>query len=380
MAARDPCVFIVINALHSGGAEKSCIELCGYLAGRCDLHVIALLGGGPAEQELLASGVAVTLLQGNGLAGQMRAWARLAGLLRKHRPQTVITFLYLSDLFGGALARVCAPGAQVYWNIRNNLLSRTQIGSATYVASRLNALLSRAIPEAIVYCSPLARTQHESIGYRARHSAIAENSPASVPFAYDEAKRAAWRSGWAEQELAFLFVGRFDPVKRVDLFIEACAESYRRCGGPVRFQIAGRGMEADNTWLTQRIAATGIGERFVLLGHVSDRSALYSGADCLVVTSESEGSPNAVYEAMATGLQTLILATEGTEGIGDPLVRRIPTRSVSDLADAMVGVVRARAASICARSERRRAGGAPVEHPLVAYYRSVLTSATAGPA
>jgi glycosyltransferase involved in cell wall biosynthesis len=365
-------IVIVINALHSGGAEKSCIELARFMNAGYELEVIALLDGGPAAEELRAAGVKVTLLQATGPWRQLVSCWRLAKLFRTRRPDVVITFLYLADLVGGALARMLVPDVKVYWNIRNNLLARNQVGTISYAASRLNARLSRVVPSVVVYCSPVARAQHESIGYRGTQSPVVENTPASVPFVFSAERRAAFRRARFDGDFVFLFVGRFDPVKRVDVFIDACARVHRHTAGAARFAIAGRAMDLENPWLKQVIEASGIAERFALLGHVSDQQLMYSGADCLIVTSETEGSPNAVYEAMATQLQTIILATVGTENIKGPGVRRLASRSVEDLVQAMVAVV---ARGIPAAESRQTAEGArsaAMEHPLVSYYRTVL--------
>jgi hypothetical protein len=53
--ATSRSVLIVINALHSGGAERSCIELIRSLKASHRIEVVSLLGGGPAEQAFMPS-------------------------------------------------------------------------------------------------------------------------------------------------------------------------------------------------------------------------------------------------------------------------------------------------------------------------------------
>jgi glycosyltransferase involved in cell wall biosynthesis len=366
-------VVIVINALHSGGAEITCIELVRQLREWYEVVVVGLLSGGPAERELRSLGVQVAVPAATaGWWGRLRQCWSLARLLRREPPLAVITFLYVADFVGGSLARLLAPRARVYWNIRNNVLARRHVGGFSYAAARLNALISPTVPSAIVYCSSLSRQQHESLGFRGRHSYVVENSPAAVPFAFSGAKRAMFRSRLPADAFLFLFVGRFDPVKRVDTFIDACARLQRSSSANVRFLIAGQGMEWSNPRLNRAVQASGIAARFELLGYVSDRQVLYSGADCLIVTSESEGSPNVIYEAMATRLQTVILATLGTEAVSGYGVLRLPTRNPEQLVDAMTSLV---ARGVTADAERVSVGDASVAavaHPLVTFYKSVL--------
>ena len=201
---------------------------------------------------------------------------------------------------------------------------------------------------------------------------MVENSALSVPFTFSPHKRCEFRKNGIADDYVFLFVGRFDPVKRVDLYLMACGALCRDRRQRARFVIAGRGMDHSNLRLRDAIVSAGVADRVQLLGHMADPQLLYSAADCLVVTSESEGSPNVIYEAMATRLPVIIMATVGTEGIHGPHVTRLPRRDVAALADTM--------ASLAARGPlppSERIGGdkpAPrtAAHPLAAHYKRVL--------
>jgi glycosyltransferase involved in cell wall biosynthesis len=362
-----PSALLIINELHSGGAERTLIEVACGLRDDFDLEVIALRSGGPADDELRAAGIRTTLLHGATAFAQLRAWWQLAGLMRRRRPHVILSFLYLADFAAALLAPLCARRAPVYWNIRNNLMSREQMGAASGFACRANARLSGRVPRAIVYCSSLARTQHEAIGYDARRGAVVPNSPAAVPFGFSAAKRARLRAAREDDAFTFLFIGRYTPVKRVEVFLAACAAVARAVPGPLRVLLAGRGMDAANVQLVREIAAGGLGARVELLGHHDDPQALYSAADCLVVTSESEGSPNAVYEAMATQLPAIIYGTLGTEGLAAPGILRLPQRDFATLVAAMVEAARRGAAE-----RHETPGGARAPHPLLEYYRREL--------
>jgi glycosyltransferase involved in cell wall biosynthesis len=366
-------VIIVINALQSGGAELTCVELVRHLRETYEVEVVGLLRGGPAECELRALGVQVVVppAASGGWTKLRQCWT-FARLLRSKRPLAVITFLYVADLVGGALARLLTPRASVYWNIRNNVLARTQMGAFSYAAARLNAFISPVVPSAIVYCSSLSKEQHESVGFRSRRSYVVENSLESVPFAFSATKRAAFRTRLARDAFLFLFAGRFDPVKRVDAFIDACARVQCSGAANVRFLIAGQGMEWSNPQLASAVQASGIAAQFELLGYVSDRQALYSGADCLIVTSESEGSPNVIYEAMATRLQSVILATVGTETVSGYGVLRLSTRNPEALVDAMTRLAARGVPADAERVSTRDAFASAGEHPLVTFYKRVL--------
>jgi len=93
------------------------------------------------------------------------------------------------------------------------------------------------------------------------------------PVDREDARR---RLGWSPDEITVISVGRVDPVKRLWLAEQATA------------------LAAEHTQ----------GLRWRLLSHVPPEQMPlhYSAADCLIHTSASEGSPNAVKEALACNL------------------------------------------------------------------------------
>lgn len=372
-AVRRPTVIVVMNRLDAGGAEVACIEVVRALSPSCDLRVVSLLDGGAAAEKIRALGTKVSLLGGGGILRTLQAVYRLGRMFHAERPHVVITFLYLADLIGGVLARIAAPGAEVHWNVRNNVLYRRQTGFLTFAASRINGLVSRIVPASIVYCSELSRRQHESIGYRRRDATVVENSTSGVAFGFDPGLRDAFRRDQFAAAFVFLFVGRFDPVKRVDLFIEAGAAVAKAYGEAAQFVLAGRGMEARNGELAALVAKTGVGQQFHLLGHVSDPQRLYCGADCLVLTSESEGSPNVVFEAMATRLETIIFGTPGTEHIEGPGVTRLNGRKLGDLVRSMCELVGRGPTEVRVRLSGDKTTCRTAEHPLATHYRGMLS-------
>ncbi len=66
--------------------------------------------------------------------------------------------------------------------------------------------------------------------------------------------------------------------------------------------MVGRGLDASNSDLMQLIEATGVPERFVLLGERADPAVCLDAMDVFVLSSCTEGFPNVLGEAMAMGL------------------------------------------------------------------------------
>jgi glycosyltransferase involved in cell wall biosynthesis len=111
--------------------------------------------------------------------------------------------------------------------------------------------------------------------------------------------------GIAADDLVIGGVGRLEPQKRFDVLIEAFALA-RKTRPALRLLIVGDGGERQS--LQALVARLGLGDVCQLLGHRQDITDLHHAFDAFVQSSDYEGTPNAVLEAMA--LETPIVATD----------------------------------------------------------------------
>lgn len=94
----------------------------------------------------------------------------------------------------------------------------------------------------------------------------------------------------------FLAVARLAKQKNIPLMLDAFARTARPGD---RLTIAGEGGERAR--IERRIAELGLSERVTLLGHVADIRPLLDDAHVLVLSSDYEGVPAVVTEALAAG-------------------------------------------------------------------------------
>ena len=146
--------------------------------------------------------------------------------------------------------------------------------------------------------------------------------------------------------------------------IEAFAELKGRHPS-LHLLIAGRG--SLQAALQAQIERSGVAHSCRLLGHYADVPRLHHALDMLVQSSDYEGTPNAVLEAMA--MQTPIVATDagGTSELVESGVHGavVPTGSAQILASAVEGLI----ADPRHRQEMRRAARERVEGPLSFAFR-----------
>lgn len=104
--------------------------------------------------------------------------------------------------------------------------------------------------------------------------------------------------GIAPDDLVVGMVGRFNPIKGQREFVQAAARIADRFPD-CRFVMVGRDCDRDNATLAEWLDATGVGERFVLLGNRLDVPVCLAAMDVFVLPSRTEGFPNVLAEAMA---------------------------------------------------------------------------------
>ena len=151
-------------------------------------------------------------------------------------------------------------------------------------------------------------------------------------------------------------VGRMGPEKRFDLLLEAMARLVPQRPS-LRLVLVGEGPLKDR--LRDQARRLGIGTRCQFLGHRKDMIDLYQALDLFVQTSDHEGSPTVIVEAMAMEVPLVATRVGGTPELVDHGMHGllIPRRDVPALAAAIAETLDNAAAT----SKRVRAARVRVE-------------------
>ena len=120
------------------------------------MKVVSLISGGVLTDSLLSRGIEVETLAMNPARPDPSVVVRLARRLRDDRPDLVVTWMYHANLIGGLAAKL-ADRIPVVWNVRHTRLEPGRSKRLTRWIARVGGVLSRSVPDAIVYVARAAR-------------------------------------------------------------------------------------------------------------------------------------------------------------------------------------------------------------------------------
>jgi len=291
----------VISNLGAGGAEMMLYRLVSVLARKqVQCNVISLMDGGIFGEKIQALGVPVTALGMRRGTPDPRGLAKLVWLLGKGKPHLVQTWMYHADLLGGVAAKLV--GVPVVWGVHHTDLSPQRNKKSTIVTAKLCTYLSHVVPSRIVCCSNATAKVHEALGYAAKRMTIITNGYDPDTYKPDEGARRAVRAELCVSDSAILIglVGRLSAEKDHQNFIAAAKIISSRYEN-INFVLCGNGANEENRELKLWLDEAGVRGRFHLLGQRNDTPRIYAALDIGGISSNSEGFPNVVAEAMACG-------------------------------------------------------------------------------
>jgi glycosyltransferase involved in cell wall biosynthesis len=253
----------------------------------------------------------------------------------------------LPFLVSRTIARV-APGVVQSHNIKSHALvararrrprwiafhhGYTDTDLKARVYNRLDRWSLRRADAVVTTCAPFAR-ELSAAGVDRRRISVLHN--AIEPTAPLDAARAR-RALRLDDRLAVVAVGRLSREKGHDVLVDACAALPPELRDRILVVIAGDGPERPR--LLERAAARGV--RLRLDGFHADVRQWYAAADVFVLPSRSEGSPNVLLEALASGCAIVATRVGGVpeiaeDGVSARLVAADEPRGLAAAIDAIL--------------------------------------------
>lgn len=351
----------IITGLNTGGAERMLTRLVGADAGGGGRHmVVSLMDEGVFGKEIRAKGVELyTLGMRRGVPSPHALW-RLVQLVRREKPDVLMTWLYHADLLGFVAGRL-AGIKRMYWNLRCSDMTKANQSILSRLLMWLLARLS-LFPTVVLANSEAGKRHHQSLGYHPKKWRVISNGVNLDQFHPDPDAAVALhaRLGLSDDAVLVGHLARFHPMKDHATLLKAAA-AVLKSNPEAHFVLVGRDVDTHNTTLSELVQNTGHAERIHLLGDRRDVPQLLAGLDLLTVSSAyGEGAPNVIIEAMACAVPCVVTDVGDAALIIDGAGRVVQPRDPAALAEAIAHFLNLPSAERGALGQKARARA--VEH------------------
>lgn len=293
-------VLHMISTGQVGGTEKHVASLLtGFDPSEFDLRVV-LFRPGPLESAYAAS--AQTKVIEKNKRYDLRFLLSLTREVKAQRPSVVHTWNSTANLWGSLAARL--------GGVRKIIVSEEEMDLWKGPVWRL---IDRV----------LARWAHVVVGNA--DAVCAASVERGVPREKVRTIRNALRAPvdlgkMPRDPMLIVLLGRIDPRKGHDVAMRAFSRVLTRFP-EAKLHFAGAAVHPPEKGFEQELLALreelGLTERLVFLGHVADPWSLLRTAGVVISASHSEGSPNVLLEASATGAPVVATAVGGATEIFD---------------------------------------------------------------
>lgn len=305
----------LIGSLATGGAEGQLLQLlCRLNPARWETSLVVFdachVERAPdVVREVFSLGIPSS---GNSRS-YFRGWktakaiSRLAGCLRRLRPDIVHAFLPAACILAAPAARLAR--VPVLIGSRRSLVNCYRngglLGSADRLATRMCDFVlgnSAAVTEELIYIDGVAGDRTATI-YNGVDTSRFRPGDRHLRRVY----------GWTDDQVVFGSVANFLAYKRPVDFVRAAALIAAKAP-QARFVMAGedRGMLPQ---VRREISQAGMESRFVIVPGTLEPEKLYPAMDAYICTSETEGFSNVLLEAAACGLCIIATRTGGNSEI-----------------------------------------------------------------
>lgn len=298
-------VLHVIDSLDLGGAQTLLLDLCRHAdSSRYEVEVACMHGPGVFTVEFEKLGINVHVLSPS--TWPPKYIPNFLKLIAQRDPDIIHFHLFGSNFVAKPLAALVGKRALIVHDHTNaeSRLKSTLLLVADTLTNRFSTrviAVAESVRQFLIeregLCDDRVVTLPNGIDAEMFHPATLEQSKAA-------------RASLKLPEDAFVVggVGRLAEVKNLKVFLEAAAGFLKRHPKTI-FVIAGTGpLEAELRELAESLGVVG---SVNFLGHVSDRVELYRALDALLITSDSEGTPMTLLEAMSFGLPVVSSAVGG---------------------------------------------------------------------
>jgi glycosyltransferase involved in cell wall biosynthesis len=302
-------ICFLAGTLGRGGAERQLVYMLRALIGAgVQTRVLCLTKGESFEKDIRALDVSVEYVS-SASGSRAHKLVRIIRSLRHERADVLHSVHFYTNLYAATAGRF--TGTREIGAIRSNLYSEL---SANGAMGRFHL----RTPRHLIANSEFARDRAISAGIKPENIDVlpnvveVEKTSTGLTSELDDSNGQDPKSNG---KVRLLFVGRLTNEKRADRFLRVVSRVKREAPNyRVTAAIAGNGpLRPELEAMADSLGLENGALKF--LGEREDMNAVYKKTDLLMLTSDYEGTPNAILEAMSNGLPIVATRVGGVPDI-----------------------------------------------------------------
>lgn len=276
-------IMFFIQGMKSGGAERVVSVLCNGLADKGHQVVLGLTETTETVAYSLHEKLVikdVTSKKGNVFRRRLLGIKKMRRLIKEERPDVVISFITRTNIY----AIIAAMGTRV------PVIISERNDPARDPKSRFTKALRNIVYPLCDGCVFQTGYAREYFGKRLATKSVVIPNPVSGEVVV--------KGNNERREKRVVCACRLEPQKNVDMLIEAFCLAIKE-DKEYRLEVYGTGSLKDS--LTTKIKKLKLEDKVVLKGYAANVIEIMSQSEIFALSSDYEGMPNALIEAMCVG-------------------------------------------------------------------------------
>jgi len=294
-------IHVFIAHMGIGGAERVCVNLANEFADKGnEVHIVVLNLENDVNTHLLDSRVQVHSL---GVSRLRYAAPAMLGYVKKYRPPFLFVFGNEMAVILNKMRKLHLVNTPLIVRVLNNVnislakednvspivesylqKAQKQLADMEHVIAQCDAMKEQLLEKKLVKREQISRVYNP-----VSRDLIVKTLKIRVPFAKREADRIR----------EIVFIGRLDPQKNLPHLVEAFTMLYKKMPNTC-LRLIGNGNLTDA--IKKMVEDKGLSECVSFEGVCKDMEKIYAKADMIVLSSEYEGMPNCLIEAIGCGI------------------------------------------------------------------------------
>lgn len=300
-------VIILIRALNVGGGQRQAISLIrGLLKQKFMVGLCTFYSGGELFNLIPMDSIKTFSL------GKNRRWDLLISLwalikfIKKEQPAILISFFPMPNIFA-AFIKLLFPKIRLFWRVGISFMDLKKFGLISRLLYLIEAKLS-FIPDLIIVNSEAGMRYCFKSGFKKSSLKLIHNGIDTDRFRFSEFEKVDFRRAHSISNKTFVLgtVSRPDPMKDYGNLLEAIKILLDKgCEIPILCVFVGDDNSNFSQDYKKMAEELGVSSSVKWLPASKEIEKIYSGFDLFVLSSKGEGMPNALCEAMASGIPSI---------------------------------------------------------------------------